>query len=52
MPFAQLRARTTARLRQVHESIGCALGGEAGAQLTISLSMTTSPDPLLRRVKG
>jgi transposase len=49
--FAEPYARTTARLRQAHESIGCALGGEAGARLTISLSMITSPDTLLRRVK-
>lgn len=49
--FAEPHARTTARLRQAHESIGSALGGEAGARLTIGLSMTTSPDTLLRRVK-
>jgi transposase len=49
--FAEPHARTTSRLRQAHESIGCALGGEAGSRLTISLSMATSPDTLLRRVK-
>jgi transposase len=49
--FAEPRARTTARLRRAHESIGCALGGEAGSRLTARLSMTTSPDTLLRRVK-
>jgi transposase len=49
--FAAPRARTTARLRQAHGAIGCALGGEAGSRLTIRLSMTTSPDTLLRRVK-
>ena len=49
--FAEPHARTTARLRQAHESIGYALGGEAGARLTSRLSMTTSPDTLLRRVK-
>ena len=49
--FAEPYARTTARLRQAHESIGYALGGEAGSRLTIDLSMTTSPDTLLRRVK-
>jgi transposase len=48
--FAEPHARTTSRLRQAHESIGCALGGEAGSRLTISLSMATSPDTLLRRV--
>ena len=49
--FAEPHARTTARLCRAHESIGCALGGEAGSRLTINLSMTTSPDTLLRRVK-
>lgn len=49
--FAEPYARTTARLCRAHESIGCALGGEAGARLTARLSMTTSPDTLLRRVK-
>jgi transposase len=49
--FAEPHARTTARLRQAHESIGWALGGEAGSRLTVRLSMTTSPDTLLRRVK-
>jgi transposase len=49
--FAEPYARTTARLRQAHESIGWALGGEAGSRLTVRLSMTTSPDTLLRRVK-
>jgi hypothetical protein len=49
--FAEPHARTTARLRQAHGSIGCALGGEAGSRLSARLSMTTSPDTLLRRVK-
>jgi transposase len=49
--FAEPHARTTARLRRAHESIGYALGGEAGARLTTGLSMATSPDTLLRRVK-
>jgi transposase len=49
--FAEPHARTTARLSRAHESIGCALGGEAGSRLTARLSMTTSPDTLLRRVK-
>lgn len=49
--FAAPQARTTDRLRQAHEAIGLALGGEAGSRLTIGLSMTTSPDTLLRRVK-
>ena len=50
-PGSPSRTATTSRLRRAHESIGCALGGEAGSRLTISLSMATSPDTLLRRVK-
>jgi transposase len=49
--FAEPHARTTVRLRQAHESIGYALGGEPGSRLTMDLSMATSPDTLLRRVK-
>jgi transposase len=49
--FACPYARTTDRLRQSHDAIGRALGGEAGSRLAIRLSMTTSPDTLLRRVK-
>jgi transposase len=49
--FAAPYARMTNRLRQAHESIGVALGGEAGSRLSMRLSMTTSPDSLLRRVK-
>jgi transposase len=49
--FAEPHARTTARLGRAHDSIGYALGGEAGARLTVRLSMTTSPDTLLRRLK-
>lgn len=49
--FAARYARTTNRLRQSHKSIGFALGGEAGARLANRLSMATSPDTLLRRVK-
>jgi transposase len=49
--FAEPFARTTSRLRRAHESIGYALGGEAGARLTLSLAMAISPDTLLRRVK-
>jgi transposase len=49
--FARPYARTTERLRQAHSAIGCALGGEAGSRLTIRLTMTTSPDTLLRRAK-
>jgi transposase len=49
--YAAPYARTTARLQQTHTAIGCALGGEAGARLSLSLAMPTSPDTLLRRVK-
>jgi transposase len=49
--FAEPFARTTPRLRGAHESIGYALGGEAGARLTLGLAMAISPDTLLRRVK-
>ena len=45
-------ARTTARLRNAHTSLGIALGGEAGARLARRLAMHTSPDTLLRRVKA
>ena len=43
--------RTTDRLRQAHGAIGSALGGEAGARLTMRLAITISPDTLLRRVR-
>jgi len=46
------RARSTARLSDAHRLIGLALGGEAGARLADRLDMPTSPDTLLRRVKG
>jgi len=49
--FVRPFARTTDRLRQAHTAVGFALGGEPGSRLTILLSMTTSPDTLLRRVK-
>ena len=45
-------ARTTARLTDAHRAIGFALGGEAGARLADHLDMPTSPDTLLRRVRG
>jgi transposase len=45
-------ARSTARLTDAHRAIGFALGGEAGARLADHLDMPTSPDTLLRRVKG
>lgn len=44
-------ARTTGELADSHRQIGLALGGEAGARLAVQLSVPTSPDTLLRRVK-
>jgi transposase len=46
--FADSHARTTTELTSIHQSIGMALGGEA--RLAKSLSMSTSPDTILRRV--
>jgi transposase len=45
-------ARATVRLTEAQCSIGFALGGEAGARLAAELAHPTSPDTLLRRVKG
>ena len=44
-------ARSTADLTETHRAIGLALGGEPGARLAEKLSLPTSPDTLLRRVK-
>jgi transposase len=44
-------ARRTKRLQEALYLIGYALGGEAGAQLAVSLGMTVSPDTLLRRIR-
>jgi transposase len=44
-------AHSTARLMGGHQSIGFALGGEAGSRLASKLAMPTSPDTLLRRIK-
>jgi len=44
-------ARTTVRLHDAHRQIGFALGGEPGARLAARLSMPTSPDTLLRRIR-
>jgi transposase len=49
--FARPYSRTTDRLRQAHEAISSALGGEPGYRLTVRLAIATSPDTLLRRVK-
>jgi transposase len=50
--LASPHARTTETLSQSHQSIGFALGGEAGARLAEQLGMPTSPDTLLRRIRG
>jgi transposase len=50
--FAAPWARTTDRLRQTQTDIGSSLGGEAGARLAARMGVATSPDTLLRRVKG
>jgi transposase len=50
--LAAPHARTTETLSQSHQSIGFALGGEAGARLAEQLGMPTSPDTLLRRVRS
>jgi transposase len=50
--LAEPWARTTDRLRQTQTDIASSLGGEAGARLAARMAITTSPDTLLRRVKG
>jgi transposase len=50
--LAKPRARTSMDLTESHRSIGLALGGEAGARLAAALSVPTSPDTILRRVKA
>jgi len=49
--LAKLRACTSLDLAESHRSIGLALGGEAGERLAAALSVPTSPDTILRRVK-
>jgi transposase len=49
--WTDAHARTTGALADTHRQIGLALGGEAGARLAATLSVPTSPDTLLRRVK-
>lgn len=44
-------ARKTARMDEALELIGFLLGGEAGSRAAVKLSMTASPDTLLRRVR-
>lgn len=43
-------ARRTARLAQALVTIGCALGGEAGARVAAELGIDASPDTLLRQL--
>ncbi len=45
-------ARSTKRLTVAHRALGLALGGEAGSRLADRLDLPTSPDTLLRRVRG
>ena len=49
---AALAARRTGRLGSLHGCLGMALGGEAGARLALRLAISTSPDTLLRAVRG
>ena len=44
--------RQTSRLSETVRLIGYVLGGEAGARLSQRLGMATSPDTVLRRLKG
>jgi transposase len=44
--------RKTVRLDEALRLIGLLLGGEAGSRATLKLAMKTSPDTLLRRVRG
>ena len=44
--------RDTLGLRQVHEAVGLALGGRAGARLTERLAVPLSRDALIRRIRA
>jgi transposase len=44
-------ARRTTRLNEALQSVGLALGGEAGARLATRLGMVASGDTLLRRIR-
>src|SRR5579884_1223288 len=44
-------ARRTNRLTEALELIGFAVGGEAGARVLAALTMTSSPDTLLRTIR-
>jgi transposase len=45
-------ARRTLRLTEAMELIGFAIGGEAGARVLAGLSITTSPDTVLRLIRA
>jgi transposase len=46
------RVKFTLRLQETLQEMGFALGGEAGARLGKQLSIPSSPDTILRLVKG
>src|SRR5215469_10073961 len=46
------RLKFTLRLQEAFRELGFALGGEAGARLGKQLSIPSSPDTILRLVKG
>jgi transposase len=48
--LADARARTTARLGDLHRPLGFAPGGEPGSRVAAELAIPTSPDTVLRRV--
>ena len=50
--LAAAHARSTTRLAHLHRTIGLALGGEPGSRLATHLTVPTSGDTILRRVKG
>jgi transposase len=49
--LAVARARTTVRLHKAHCNLSLALGEDAGAGLTVKLSMGTNADTLMRRIR-
>jgi transposase len=50
--LAPTRSRRSSRLTALYRAVGLALGGESGARLITELGLTTSPDTLLRLVRG
>ena len=48
---AKAYARTTGRLCEIHTLLGLVLGGEPGSRVARTLTMPTSADTLLRRVR-